>query len=96
MSNGLTVRIETTGVVRSGVSGKGNEYHMAQAYLHIPNVQYPQLFDYYCAKQSEVLPVGAYECDVILSIKDGRPHFEIDPRQARRVNVAPVKTAATA
>jgi hypothetical protein len=92
----LTIRIETTGVVRSGTSSKGNEYHMAQAYLHIPGVQYPQLFDYYCAKQNEVLPVGHYECDVSVSIKDGRPHFEIDPRQARRVNVAPVKAAAQA
>ncbi|WP_410525382.1 hypothetical protein [Pseudomonas aeruginosa] len=32
MANALTIRIETTGVVRSGNSKAGNEYHMCEAF----------------------------------------------------------------
>lgn len=93
----MTIRFETTGVVRSGIAKQsGNEYHMAQAFLHIPGIQFPQMFDYYCARANEVLPVGSYECDVTVSIKDGRPHFEVDPRQARRISTPAAKPVAAA
>lgn len=30
-------------------------------------------------------PAGEYECEVVLSIKDGRISVEVDPRQGRRL-----------
>ncbi|MCT7418400.1 hypothetical protein [Pseudomonas aeruginosa] len=42
MANALTIRIETTGVVRSGNSKAGNEYHMCEAFGHLPGIPYPQ------------------------------------------------------
>ncbi|MGR0045067.1 propanediol utilization protein, partial [Pseudomonas aeruginosa] len=50
MANALTIRIETTGVVRSGNSKAGNEYHMCEAFGHLPGIPYPQRFEYYAAK----------------------------------------------
>ncbi|MCT7418362.1 hypothetical protein [Pseudomonas aeruginosa] len=85
MANALTIRIETTGVVRSGNSKAGNEYHMCEAFGHLPGIPYPQRFEYYAAKQNEILPAGHYECDITCRVKDDRLWFEIDPRQARRV-----------
>lgn len=90
---GLTIRIETTGTItKSGTSAKGNEYNMCEAFAHIPNVPYPQMFEYYAANKAEVLPAGTYECDVTCKVKDGRLSFDCDPRQARRVT--PAKPAA--
>lgn len=85
----MTIRIETTGnISKSGVSAKGNEYIMCEAFAHIPGVPYPQMFDYYAAKRDEVLPAGNYECDVTCKVKDGRLSFDCDPRQARRLQAA--------
>ncbi|MEW3788585.1 propanediol utilization protein [Pseudomonas aeruginosa] len=87
MAKSITLIIETSGnVVKSGISQKNNtEYHMCEAFAHIPGIPYPQLFEYFASKQNEILPSGMYECDVKVSIKDKRLSFEVDPRQARRV-----------
>ncbi|MCT7418583.1 hypothetical protein [Pseudomonas aeruginosa] len=45
------IRIETTGVVHSGNSKAGNEYHMCEAFGHLPGIPYPQRFEYYAAKR---------------------------------------------
>jgi len=82
----MTIKIETTGNFRTGTAAKsGKPYWMAEAFAHLPGVPYPQKFSYYAASQNEVLPVGHYECDISCSIKDDRIHFEVDPRQARRI-----------
>ncbi|MCY1278774.1 Single-stranded DNA-binding protein [compost metagenome] len=92
----MTIKIETTGNYRSGVAQKsGKPYFMCQAFAHLPNVPYPQMFDYYASAQSEVLPAGHYECDVTVDVRDGRLSFDVDPRQGRRISTpAPLKAAA--
>lgn len=92
----MTIKIETTGNFRSGTAAKsGKPYFMCEAFAHLPGVPYPQKFSYYAAAQSEVLPVGLYECDVSCRIKDDRLDFEVDPRQARRISSPqPVKAAS--
>ncbi|MGL4317339.1 MAG: propanediol utilization protein [Pseudomonas sp.] len=92
----MTIKVTTTGQSRSGIAAKSQKpYTMAVAYAHLPNVPFPQEFSYYCAAATEVLPAGEYECEVVLSIKDGRIAVEVDPRQGRRLQAAPavVKTA---
>lgn len=81
----LRITITPNCTSRSGTSGKGNNYTMAEAYAHLPGCDYPQKFSYYCRAQNEVLPAGDYECDVTGEIKDGRVQFNIDPRQSRRI-----------
>lgn len=89
----MTIKVETTGQFRSGVAKQsGKPYFMCEAFAHLPGVPYPQKFSYYASAQSEVLPVGLYECDVMASIKDDRINFEVDPRQGRRVS-SPVAAA---
>lgn len=92
--NNITVVVEVTGVHRSGTSGKGNPYCMYTCFVHLPNIPYPQQADFYAATPSEVPQPGTYECDIKGSIKDGRAHFEIDPRQGRRI--ASVEVAKSA
>jgi len=82
----LTIKFETTGDNRSGISGAGKEYHMCEAFAHVEGARYPIRFEYYCAKANEVLPVGFYEGDIKVSSKDNRLSFEVDPRQARRIS----------
>jgi len=82
---------------RSGVAKQsGNPYTMAEAYVVLPGVEFPQKFDYYCTDVKEVLRQGEYECDVTGSIKDNRVHFEFDPRQGRVVNPAGKPAVAAA
>jgi len=91
----MTIKVETTGRFRSGIAAKsGKPYFMCEAFAHLPNVPYPQKFSYYAASQSEVLPVGLYECDVVCSIKDDRINFDVDPRQGRRISQHPPVKAA--
>lgn len=94
----LTLKIETTGQFRSGTAAKsGKPYFMCEAFAHLPGVPYPQKFSYYAAAQTEVLPVGTYEVDLMLTVKDDRINLDLDPRQARRISSgqgpAAVKTA---
>lgn len=91
----LTIKFETTGDNRSGISGAGKEYHMCEAFAHVEGSRYPIRFEYYCGKANEVLPVGFYETDVKVTCKDNRLSFEIDPRQSRRIN-NPTLSAAPA
>lgn len=92
----MLIKVTTTGQSRSGISAKQKPYTMATAYAHLPNVPFPQEFSYYCEKPEQVLPAGEYECEVVLSIKDGRIAVEVDPRQGRRLaQVAPAARAAS-
>jgi hypothetical protein len=85
----LTIKVETTGQFRQGLSAKNNKpWFMAEAYAHLPGVPYPQRMTYYAAAQSEIRPAGMYECDVIVGVKDDRLHFECDPRQGRVISNA--------
>jgi len=92
----MTIKITTTGNSRSGTAkGSGKPYTMAEAYAHLPGVPFPQKFSYYCTQQSEVLPAGEYEADVILGIKDERITVEVDPRQARKLpSAAPARVSS--
>lgn len=92
----MLIKVTTTGQSRTGISAKNKPYTMATAYAHLPNVPFPQEFSYYCETQQQVQPAGEYECEVVLSIKDGRISVEVDPRQGRRLSAqqpAPVKAA---
>ncbi|MND58685.1 hypothetical protein D3C80_498540 [compost metagenome] len=94
MSN-VTVKVSVTAscTFRSGTSGKGNPYCMAEAYAHLPGCDFPQKFSYYCKDQSEVLPVGDYEVALKGEVKDGRVFFDLDPRQGRKLAAAPKPAA---
>lgn len=81
----MLIKVTTTGHSRTGISAKNKPYTMATAYAHLPNVPFPQEFSYYCETQQQVQPAGEYECEVVLSIKDGRISVEVDPRQGRRL-----------
>lgn len=81
----MLIKVTTTGQSRTGISAKNKPYTMATAYAHLPNVPFPQEFSYYCETQQQVQPAGEYECEVVLSIKDGRISVEVDPRQGRRL-----------
>tara|TARA_R100000750_G_scaffold60174_1_gene49370 strand:- start:469 stop:750 length:282 start_codon:yes stop_codon:yes gene_type:complete len=93
----MLIKVTTTGQSRSGTGAKsGKPYTMATAYAHLPNVPFPQEFQYYCDTPQQVVPAGEYECEVVLLIKDGRIAVEVDPRQGRRLSAqqpAQVKSA---
>lgn len=90
----LTMKVTTTGNSRTGVSAKGKPYTMATAYAHLPNVPFPQEFSYYCETPQQVLQAGEYECDVVLSVKDGRISVDVDPRQGRRLAAPAARATA--
>lgn len=93
----LLLKVTTTGQSRSGTSAKGKPYTMATAYAHLPNVPFPQEFSYYCESVQQVQQPGEYECEVVLSIKDGRIAVDVDPRQGRRLQpAAPTQKTVTA
>lgn len=88
----LLLKVTTTGQSRSGTAAKsGKPYTMATAYAHLPDVPFPQEFQYYCETPQQVMPAGEYECSVVLSIKDGRISVEVDPRQGRRLQASTPK-----
>jgi len=87
---GFTVLVEVTGVSRSGTAAKsGKPYCMFEAFVHLPNIPYPQMTSFYAELPNQVPQPGKYECDVIGSIRDGRLVFEVDPRQGRRMQQQP-------
>ncbi|MGJ7552102.1 propanediol utilization protein [Pseudomonas alloputida] len=93
MSN--TILVEVTGNHRSGTAAKsGKPYCMFEAYVHLPNVPYPQKASFYAEMPNQVPPVGTYECDIIADVRDGRLSFDVDPRQGRRVNSAQAPKAS--
>jgi len=92
----MVVQVEVTGVTRSGIAKQsGNPYCMAEGYVKLPNIPYPQRFMFYCSAQNEVPQPGFYECDVTAEIKNDRIEFNVDPRQGRRINT-PAKAAPAA
>lgn len=84
----MKVLIETMGkVTKSGIAAKSQKpYIMVEAFAHIQDSKYPQLFEYYAANQQEILPAGFYEIPVTISIRDGRFNFFTDFQKAVRVN----------
>lgn len=78
---------------RSGISGKGNPYTMAECFVVLDGVDFPQMFSYYCAKEQEVLLPGEYVCPLKGTVKDRRVVFDFDPRQSRRVPNKPAPQA---
>jgi hypothetical protein len=93
----MTLLVEVTGNTRTGTAQKsGKPYCMFQAYVHLPNIPYPQKTDFYAAALNEVPQAGTYECDVIPDVRDGRLEFTCDPRQGRRKNIPPLSAAQTA
>lgn len=92
MSN--TIIVEVTGQQRSGIAAKSQKpYCMFTCFVHLPNIPYPQMCDFYAQASNEVPQPGTYECDIIATVRDGRLIFEVDPRQGRRVNTPQVKSA---
>lgn len=82
----VRVLITASCMHRSGVAkGSGNPYTMAEAYVVLPGIEFPQKISYYCADQREVLSQGEYECDVTGEVKDSRVVFSFDPRQGRKI-----------
>lgn len=91
----VRVLITASCTTRSGVAKQsGNPYTMAEAFVVLPGVEFPQKISYYCADQREVLPQGEYECDVTGEVKDGRVVFNFDPRQGRKIAQQPQVKAA--
>lgn len=90
------ILFETNGnVSKRGTAAKsGNLYIMVDAYVHIDGVPYPQLFQYYCANDHEILPVGYYVAPVNVSVKDGRLDFFCDIRGAKKVDKPTQRSAA--
>lgn len=94
MSNANTIIVEVTGQYRTGTAAKsGKPYCMYTAFVHLPNIPYPQMADFYAELPNQVPQPGTYECDVVASVRDSRLSFEVDPRQGRRVSTAQAKTA---
>lgn len=90
----MTILVEITGIFRSGTAAKsGKPYCMYEAYVHLPNVPYPQKSSFYAELPNQVPQVGCYECDVIADVRDGRLVFDVDPRQGRRKSASPVQKA---
>jgi len=90
----MTLLVEVTGINRTGTAAKsGQPYCMFQAFVHLPNIPYPQKVDFYAAALNEVPQPGTYECDVIADVRDGRLQFTCDPRQGRRKNIPPMSAA---
>jgi hypothetical protein len=86
--------VTPTCVHRSGVAKvSGNPYTMAECFVVLDGVDFPQKFEYYCSKEQEVLPPGEYVCPLKGNIKDGRVEFSFDPRQSRRVPNKPTPQA---
>lgn len=74
-------------VSKRGTAAKsGNPYIMVDAYVHIDGVPYPQLFQYYCANDNEILPSGFYTAPVNVSVRDGRLDFFCDIRGAKKAD----------
>lgn len=88
MSAKSFVYFETSGKVsKRGTAAKsGNQYIMVDAYVHIDDVPYPQLFQYYCGNDNEILPAGFYVAPVSVSVKDGRLDFFCDIRGAKKAD----------
>lgn len=88
MSAKSAILFETNGnVSKRGVAQKsGNQYIMVDAYVHIEGVPYPQLFQYYCSSDNEILQPGYYLAPVNVSVKDGRLDFYCDIRGAKKVD----------
>ena len=93
----MTLLVEVTGNSRSGTAQKsGKPYCMFEAFVHLPNVPYPQKTSFYSEAANQVPQAGIYECDVIADVRDGRLEFTCDPRQGRRKNIPPLSAAQTA
>ena len=89
-----TILVEVTGNHRSGTAAKsGKPYCMFEAFVHLPQVPYPQLASFYAEMPNQVPQAGTYECDIIPQVRDGRLSFEVDPRQGRRKNIPPLSAA---
>jgi hypothetical protein len=93
----MTILVEVTGNSRSGIAAKSQKpYCMFEAFVHLPNVPYPQKTSFYAQAQNEVPQAGTYECDVVCDVVEGRLSMTIDPRQGRRKNVPPMHAAKSA
>lgn len=92
MSDQVKVRVSVTPscTFRSGISGAGKAYTMAEAYAELPGCDFPQKFSYYCSAEHEVLSVGTYDVPLTGEIKDNRVTFNMDVRKGTRVNPAQV------
>ncbi len=91
MSTPTTIRVEVTGLSRSGTAQKsGKPYCMFEGFVHLPTCQYPQKAQFYAETAAQVPQPGMYECDIIADVRDGRLTFEVDPRQGRRMSQQPV------
>jgi hypothetical protein len=89
MSVPSTVRVEVTGVSRSGTAAKsGKPYCMFEGYVHLPNNPYPDKASFYAEAANQVPAPGMYECDVLLAVRDGRVEVTVDPRQGRTMKRA--------
>lgn len=85
----MIIRVEVTGVNRTGISAKNQKpWCMFEGYCHLPNVPYPQKATFYAELPSQVPQPGMYECDVVIDVRDGRLDFQVDPRQGRRMQKA--------
>lgn len=95
MSTATTIRVEITGLSRSGTAQKsGKPYCMFEGFVHLPTCQYPQKASFYAESVAQVPAVGMYECDIVADVRDGRLEFNVDPRQGRRVQVQPQQPKA--
>jgi hypothetical protein len=95
----ITILITQSCQYKSGVSAKGNNYTMAEAYAVLPGTDFPQKFSYYCESAVQVLSCGEYEVDILTEVRDGRIQFNIDPRKGRKIvrqTAQPVKSSGQA
>lgn len=97
MSVQATIRVEVTGLHRSGTASKtGKPYCMYEGFVHLPTCQYPQKASFYAETAQQIPQVGMYECDIVADVRDGRLIFDVDPRQGRRMSQQPKAAAVSA
>lgn len=90
-----SIQVLITGNRVTRVSNKtGKPYTQAEGFATLPNVPYPQLFQFYCETEAQVPAPGIYEVALQISIRDNNLDFRCDPRQGRRVGDVPKAAVA--
>lgn len=79
------VKVEVESLKKTGVNKAGRNYFIMSAYAMLPGIRHPQLIEFYT--ESQMSPGLTLQVPIVVSVRDGKPSFDLDYQAATAVKV---------
>jgi len=72
----MKIQVDVTGIAKTGINKAQRPYFIYSGYVHLPEVKYPQLIQFY--SEAVYQPGVSLTVPVVPGVTDSKPTFTVD------------------